>query len=141
MDYMDILLQTYYTILPIITTSLMGYVIWVLQNNRKKEAFRIEEENKRIEEDNRKQQALTEGTRMILLYMLERLYEEYKIQDYVTHEQRDRFHNIYDAYHALGGNGYGTALWETVQELEIRNDADGVSPFVKMLKQMNKEEK
>ena len=73
---------------------------------------------------------------MILLYMLERLYQEYKIQDYVTHEQRDRFHNIYDAYHALGGNGYGTALWETVQELEIRNDADGVSPFVKMLKQM-----
>ena len=141
MDYMDILLQTYYTVLPIITTSLMGYVIWVLQNNRKKEAFRIEEENKRIEEDNRKQQALTEGTRMILLYMLERLYEEYKIQDYVTHEQRDRFHNIYNAYHALGGNGYGTALWETVQELEIRNDADGVSPFVKMLKQMNKEEK
>ena len=141
MDYMDILLQTYYTVLPIITTSLMGYVIWVLQNNRKKEAFRIEAENKRIEADNRKQQALTEGTRMILLYMLERLYEEYKIQDYVTHEQRDKFHNIYDAYHALGGNGYGTALWETIQELEIRNDADGVSPFVKMLKQMNKEEK
>lgn len=141
MDYMEILLQTYYTVLPIITTSLMGYVIWVLQNNRKKEAFRIEQENKRIEADNRKQQALTEGTRMILLYMLERLYEEYKIQDYVTHEQRDKFHNIYDAYHALGGNGYGTALWETVQELEIRNDADGVSPFVKMLKQMNKEEK
>ena len=141
MDYMDILLQTYYTVLPIITTSLMGYVIWVLQNNRKKEAFRIEEENKRIEEENRKQQALTEGTRMILLYMLERLYEEYKIQDCVTHEQRDKFHNIYDAYHALGGNGYGTALWETVQELEIRNDADGVSPFVKLLKQMNKEEK
>ena len=141
MDYMEILLQTYYTVLPIITTSLMGYVIWVLQNNRKKEAFRIEAENKRIEEENRKQQALTEGTRMILLYMLERLYEEYKIQDYVTHEQRDKFHNIYDAYHALGGNGYGTALWETIQELEIRNDADGVSPFVKMLKQMNKEEK
>ena len=141
MDYMDILLQTYYTVLPIITTSLMGYVIWVLQNNRKKEAFRIEAENKRIEEENRKQQALTEGTRMILLYMLERLYEEYKIQDYVTHEQRDKFHNIYDAYHALGGNGYGTALWDTIQELEIRNDADGVSPFVKMLKQMNKEEK
>ena len=141
MDYMDILLQTYYTVLPIITTSLMGYVIWVLQNNRKKEAFRIEAENKRIEEENRKQQALTEGTRMILLYMLERLYEEYKIQDYVTHEQRDKFHNIYDAYHALGGNGYGTALWDTIQELEIRNDADGVSPFVKMLKQMNTEEK
>lgn len=141
MDYMEILLQTYYTVLPIITTSLMGYVIWVLQNNRKKEAFRLEAENKRIEEENRKQQALTEGTRMILLYMLERLYQEYKIQDYVTHEQRDRFHNIYDAYHALGGNGYGTALWETVEELEIRNDADGVSPFVKMLKQMNKEEK
>ena len=88
--------------------------------------------------ESKKREANAQGTKMILLYMLERLYEEYKLQNYVTHEQRDRFFEIYNAYHNLGGNGYGTALWETVEGLDIRNDVDGVSPFVKMLKEMNK---
>lgn len=130
---MDILLETYYTVLPIVVTSLMGYVVWTLQNGKKQEKARIEEENK-------KREANAQGTKMILLYMLERLYEEYKLQNYVTHEQRDRFFEIYNAYHNLDGNGYGTALWETVEGLDIRNDVDGVSPFVKMLKEMNKGE-
>lgn len=128
---MDLLLETYYTVLPIVVTSLMGYVVWTLQNGKKQEKVRIEEENK-------KREANAQGTKMMLLYMLERLYEEYKLQDYVTHEQRDRFYEIYNAYHNLGGNGYGTALWETIEGLDIRNDVDGVSPFVKMLKEMNK---
>ena len=128
---MDILLETYYTVLPIVVTSLMGYVVWTLQNGTKQEKARIEEESK-------KREANAQGTKMILLYMLERLYEEYKLQNYVTHEQRDRFFEIYNAYHNLGGNGYGTALWETIEGLDIRNDVDGVSPFVKMLKEMNK---
>ena len=128
---MDILLETYYTVLPIVVTSLMGYVVWTLQNGKKQEKVRIEEESK-------KREANAQGTKMILLYMLERLYEEYKLQNYVTHEQRDRFFEIYNAYHNLGGNGYGTALWETIEGLDIRNDVDGVSPFVKMLKEMNK---
>lgn len=130
---MDLLLETYYTVLPIVVTSLMGYVVWTLQNGKKQEKARIEEENK-------KREANAQGTKMILLYMLERLYEEYKLQNYVTHEQRDRFCEIYNAYHNLGGNGYGTALWETIEGLDIRNDVDGVSPFVKMLKEMNKRE-
>ena len=91
-----------------------------------------------FEEESKKREANAQGTKMILLYMLERLYEEYKLQNYVTHEQRDRFFEIYNAYHNLGGNGYGTALWETIEGLDIRNDVDGVSPFVKMLKEMNK---
>ena len=125
---MDILLETYYTVLPIVVTSLMGYVVWTLQNGKKQEKVRIEEESK-------KREANAQGTKMILLYMLERLYEEFKLQNYVTHEQRDRFFEIYNAYHNLGGNGYGTALWQSVQELEIRNDVDGVSPYAKLLKE------
>lgn len=125
---MDILLQTYYTVLPIVVTSLMGYVVWALQNGKKQEKVRIEEESK-------KREANAQGTRVMLLYMLERLYEEYKLQNCVTHEQRDRFAEIYNAYHNLGGNGYGTALWNSVKELEIRNDVDGVSPYAKLLKE------
>lgn len=125
---MDILIQTYLTILPIVTTSVMGYVVWYLQNQKKANI-------KKTEEDNRKQEANCNGTKMILLYMLERLHTEYKMQGYVSHMQRDRFFEIYQAYHNLGGNGYGTALWKDVEEIEIRNDVESISPYAKLLKE------
>lgn len=127
---MDILLQTYYTILPIIATSIMGYLVWYLQNQKKSN-------DKRLDEEQLKREANANGTRAILLYMLERLYEEYKLQNCVTHEQRQRFKDIYMAYHNLGGNGYGTQLWEFVKELEINNNASSISPYFKLLQDAN----
>lgn len=125
---MDILIQTYYTLLPIIATALMGYVVWYLQTSKKTSI-------KKAEEDHAKQEANCNGTRVILLYMLERLHTEYKMQGFVSHEQRDRYFEIYDAYHGLGGNGYGTRMWKDVQSLEIRNDINTASPYATLLKE------
>lgn len=125
---MDILIQTYYTLLPIIATALMGYVVWYLQTSKKTSI-------KKVEEDHAKQEANCNGTRVILLYMLERLHTEYKMQGFVSHEQRDRYFEIYDAYHGLGGNGYGTRMWKDVQSLEIRNDINTASPYATLLKE------
>ena len=127
---MDILIDTYYTLLPIIATSIMGYLVWYLQNQKKSN-------DKRLDEEQLKREANADGTRAILLYMLERLYEEYKLQNCVTHEQRQRFKDIYMAYHNLGGNGYGTQLWEFVKELEINNNASSISPYFKLLQDAN----
>ena len=130
---MEILINTYYTLLPIVATSLMGYVVWYLQTQKKQSKVRIEEEDK-------KREANANGTRVMLLYMLERLHTEYKLQGFVSHEQRNRFREIYEAYHNLGGNGYGTALWEDITELEIRNDETIVSPYAKLLKKVYEKE-
>lgn len=130
---MEILINTYYTLLPIVATSLMGYVVWYLQTQKKQSKVRIEEEDK-------KREANANGTRVMLLYMLERLHTEYKLQGFVSHEQRNRFREIYEAYHNLGGNGYGTALWEDIKELEIRNDETIVSPYAKLLKKVYEKE-
>lgn len=130
---MDLITQTYLTVLPIITTSVMGYFVWYLQNTKKTQA-------KQYEVDRARSEANINGTRAILLYMLERTHTEYKMQKYVTHEQRTRFREIYEAYHALGGNGYGTALWEDIQKLEIRNDVESVSPYAKLLREAMKNE-
>lgn len=132
---MDFLLETYYVILPIIVSALMGYVVWVLQNNKKNEEKHLLAEKKRLEEEDRKRQANIRGTRVILLYMLERLYTEYKMQNFITREQRDKFYDIYQAYHDLGGNGYGTALCHSIDELEIRNDIETISPYAQLLKE------
>lgn len=130
---MDLITQTYLTVLPIITTSVMGYLVWYLQNTKKTQA-------KQYEVDRARSEANINGTRAILLYMLERMHTEHKMQKYVTHEQRTRFREIYEAYHALGGNGYGTALWEDIQKLEIRNDVESVSPYAKLLREAMKNE-
>ncbi len=132
---MDFLLETYYVILPIIVSALMGYVVWVLQNNKKNEEKRLLAEKKRLEEDDKKRQANIHGTCVILLYMLERLYTEYKMQNFITKEQRDKFYDIYQVYHDLGGNGYGTALCRSIDGLEIRNDVETISPYAKLLKE------
>lgn len=130
---MQILIDTYYTLLPIVATSLMGYVVWYLQSAKKRE-------REKAEEIERKREANANGTRVMLLYMLERLHTEYKLQGFVSHEQRDRFKEIYEAYHNLGGNGYGTALWEDIEEIEIRNDETTVSPYARLLKEVYERE-
>lgn len=127
---MQILYDTYMSLLPIFATAVMGYVVWYLQNQKKAEFVRIDKENKR-------QEAICDGTRAILLYMLERLYTEYKMQGYVTKEQRDRFEELYSVYHdGLEGNGFGTALWGYVQKLEINNDEVTISPYAQLLKEV-----
>lgn len=132
---MDFLLETYYVILPIIVSALMGYVVWVLENTKKNEQKRLLAEEEKAAEEDKKRQATVHGTCVILLYMLERLYTEYKMQNFITKEQRDNFYNIYQTYHELGGNGYGTALCHYIDELEIRNDVETISPYAKLLKE------
>lgn len=116
--------QIILSILPIIATAMMGYIVWLLKESK------IEREK-----ESKKRDANSEGTRLILLYMLERMHTEYTLQEYVTHEQRTQFYDMYEAYHNLGGNGYGTKLWTDIDNLEIRNDKESVSPFARMLKE------
>ena len=137
---MNILIQTYYIILPIVFTAFMGWIGAMIREQRN-HAREIEERHAReAQEADIKREANATGTKLILFYMLQRLHTEYTYQDYVTHEQRTQFKELYDAYHALGGNGYGTRMWEDIEELDIRNDKDGVSPFIKILKDARNDE-
>lgn len=124
---MDVLIQTYYIILPILFTAVVGWIGAMLKKMNLEHA-------KEAQEAAEKREANAVGTKLMLFYMLQRLHVEYMYQGYVTHEQRTQFRELYEAYHGLGGNGYGTRMWEDVQELDIRNDKDGVSPFIKILK-------
>lgn len=40
---------------------------------------------------------------------------------YVEPQERGNIEMVYRAYHDLGGNGSGTALWERVQTLKIKS--------------------
>ena len=45
--------QTYIIALPIVLTALLGYIVWLLQEQKKQKAIDIKERNERIEEEKR----------------------------------------------------------------------------------------
>ena len=121
---MEVLLQTYYIVLPIITTAAMSW-IGVMLNKQQKE-----------------RSANSKGTMLILFYMLERYHFEFTSQGFVTNQQYTTFEELYKAYHDLGGNGYGTHMWEDIKKLTIRNDVQGmVSPFAALYKNITEEKR
>ena len=118
---MEVLLQTYYTLLPIIATALVGWVGVLLKNQKKKDTDREE-----------KQKALSEGIMMILRYMLQRYHGEYMIQGRISYSQYQNWKDIFGVYRALGGNSIAIEWDHEIDDLD-KCESD-VSPYEEMLK-------
>lgn len=118
---MEVLLQTYYTLLPIIATALVGWVGVLLKNQKKKDTDREE-----------KQKALSEGIMMILRYMLQRYHGEYMIQKKISYSQYQNWKDMMTVYRALGGNSIAIEWDHDIDDLE-KCESD-VSPYEEMLK-------
>lgn len=91
---------------------LLGYVVWLLKEER------------------RERKANTLGMKEILGYMIDRWYEEFMLQGYVTTDQRNTFESVYLAYAANKGNGARRAKWEEVSRMHIDDTKSGVSPYL-----------
>lgn len=118
---MEVILQTYYALLPIIATALVGWVGVLLKNQKKKDTDREE-----------KQKALSEGIMMILRYMLQRYHGEYMIQGRISYSQYQNWKDIFRVYRALGGNSIAIEWDHEIDELD-KCESD-VSPYEEMLK-------
>ena len=95
--------------LPII----LGYLVWLLKEERKE------------------RKANTQGIREILGYMIDRWYEEFMLQGYITTDQRNTFECVYTAYAANKGNGARKLKWEEVSRMHIDDTKSGMSPYLK----------
>ena len=95
----EILLETYTVALPI----LLGYIVWLLKKQK-------------CDRD-----ANSKGTMLLLRVQLIEYHEEWTARGYVTKHGTENFLEMYNAYHALGGNGMVTHLLEEVNELPIKN--------------------
>lgn len=102
MGMKQFLIQTYIIALPIILTALTGYAVWILQNQKKD------------------RNANSKGTMLLLRVQLIEYHAEWQERGYVTKHGLQNFLEMYDAYHALGGNGMVTELLNEVKELPIR---------------------
>ena len=98
----DLLLQTYYVALPIILTALMGYIVWLLKKQK------------------RDRDANSKGTMLLLRVQLIEYHDKYMRLGEIPSYAYENFNEMYDAYHALGGNGMITKMKHEIEELHLK---------------------
>lgn len=96
------LLETYRVALPIILTALMGYIVWLLKNQKKD------------------RDANSQGTMMLLRVQLIEYHDKYMKLGEIPSYAYENFCEMYTAYHALGGNGMITKMKQEIEELHLK---------------------
>lgn len=93
----DVLLQTYLIALPIA----LGYIVWLLQQQKKDK------------------DANSKGTMLLLRVQLIEYHDKYMKLGEIPSYAYDNFVEMYNAYHALGGNGMVTKMYNEIQALHL----------------------
>lgn len=95
----ELLLQTYTIVLPI----LLGYIVWLLKQQKKDK------------------DANGKGTMLLLRVQLIEYHDKYMKIGEIPSYAYDNFVEMYNAYHALGGNGMVTKMYNEIQEIHLKN--------------------
>lgn len=99
----DFLFQTYLIALPIILTSVLGYVVWLLKQQKKD------------------RNANSKGTMLLLRVQLIEYHNKYMELGEIPSYAYTNFEEMYSAYHDLGGNSMVTKMHEEIQELHLKS--------------------
>lgn len=94
--------QTYMIALPIVLTSLMGWIVWLLKKQKKD------------------RDANSKGTMLLLRVQLIEYHDKYMMLGDIPSYAYENFMEMYDAYHALGGNGMITKMMHEIEELHLK---------------------
>lgn len=100
------LYQTYVTALSIVLTALMGYVVWLLKNQKKD------------------RDANSKGTMLLLRVQLIEYHDKYMRLGSIPSYAYENFCEMYNAYHKLGGNGMITKMMHEIEELHLREKGE-----------------
>ncbi|MCU6685650.1 hypothetical protein OCV99_03600 [Dorea acetigenes] len=90
-------MQTYTIALPI----LLGYIVWLLKRQKKD------------------RDANSKGTMLLLRVQLIEYHDKYMKAGSIPSYAYENFMEMYAAYHALGGNGMITKMYEEIHELHL----------------------
>ena len=125
---MKILLETYYILLPIVATALIGWVGVLLKDQKKKDT-----------ETEKRQAAQSAGIMVILRYMLQRYHSEYKMQGKITYNQYQNWKEIFKIYTTLNGNSVAEEWDEEIDKMEKCESTSEISIYEVLLKSGVKE--
>lgn len=116
----DLLMQTYLIALPIILTALMGYIVWLLQEQKKQKKTDGIERDVRIEQERKQREANSQGTMLLLRVQLIEYHDKYMQLGEIPSYAYENFNEMYAAYHKLGGNGMVTKMKQEIEELHLK---------------------
>nr|DAH99127.1 MAG TPA: holin protein [Caudoviricetes sp.] len=116
----ELMIQTYLIVLPIILTALMGYIVWLLQEQRKQKIADAKERNDRIAKEAEERLANSKGTMLLLRVQLIEYHDRYIAQGSIPSYAYQNFCEMYEAYHELGGNGMITKMMHEIEELHLK---------------------
>lgn len=85
-----------------IMTPVLGYIVWLLKNQKKD------------------RDANSHGTMLLLRVQLIEYHTKYMREGEIPSYAYENFVEMYDAYHALGGNGMVTKMKQEIEELHLK---------------------
>lgn len=112
----DAATKTYDVALPFV----LGYIVWVLKEQRKKATKDAEEREERIAKENEVRNASAEGMMLLLRLKLIEYHSEYMEKGEIPSYAYENFNDMYSTYHKLGGNGMVTKMKEEIEELHFK---------------------
>lgn len=113
---MEVFLQTYYILLPIVATAVVGWAGHVIKTQRSQDDAR------------------DKGIMMVLRYMLQRYHSEYMMQGKMTYSQYQNWIDFFSAYTALGGNSIAVDWNKDIESLDKVESASDASLYEQLLK-------
>lgn len=99
---MEMLKETYTIALPIVLTAFMGYIVWLLKNQKSD------------------RDANSRGTMLLLRVQLIEYHDKYMALKEIPSYAYQNFMEMYNSYHALGGNGMVTKMKNEIEELHLK---------------------
>lgn len=94
----DFWMTTYTIVLPM----LLGYIVWLLKRQKKD------------------RDANSKGTMLLLRVQLIEYHDKYTKLSEIPSYAYQNFIEMYEAYHALGGNGMITKMRDEIEELHLK---------------------
>ena len=94
----QLFMSTYTIALPI----LLGYIVWLLKRQK------------------RDRDANAQRTMLLLRVQLIEYHDKYTLLGEIPSYAYENFCEMYTAYHALGGNGMVTKMYEEINELHLK---------------------
>lgn len=140
----EVLLETYYVLLPIIATALVGWVGYILKSQRKERLEEMHQMEKKEKERDTINKLNSTAFMLVLRYMLRRYHSEYMMQGEITYSQFEDWKELFAAYTALGGNSVAVDWNKDMCNIKKVEYAKNQSIYEKLLqegiKAINKKE-
>lgn len=116
----EIASKTYEVALPFV----LGYIVWVLKEQRKRAAKDAEARDERIAKENEVRNASAEGMMLLLRLKLIEYHSEFVEKGEIPSYAYENFEDMYRTYHKLGGNGMVTKMKEEIEELHFKRKTE-----------------